>query len=257
MKLTSTVMVHTCLKFDYPIVESIKNRLEFCDEVVVLATPPDDGTFDLVSSLASKEKRIKIVTADWEMDKGRTKFHTLTPFLSTAVKEGWVIHCDADEIIHENSFQLIRNLVNKDENKFYAFKRLNVFGDFDHIVAPSSIHQPCGVSVMRLARCGNYPDAHQEGFYNAKRNCYDYRDSLIMFHYSYVRKPEVMLDKVIDMQTFFCEGKIDGRILKQKAIEKYNPFDFVPKRDLVKFTPNHPKVMTEWIEQRRGLFLGV
>ena len=57
-------MVRNAVKFDYPIVESIKSILPIVDEYMVAVGNSDDGTLELIRSINSP--KIKIIETIWD-----------------------------------------------------------------------------------------------------------------------------------------------------------------------------------------------
>jgi len=65
MKISGFTFAKGAMKFEYPIVESIKSMLPICDEVIVnIGLPDDDGTLKAIKGI--KNKKIKIITTPWD-----------------------------------------------------------------------------------------------------------------------------------------------------------------------------------------------
>lgn len=64
MKVSGFTFIRNAIDYDYPIVEAIKSILPLCDEVIVAVGNSDDGTLDLIKSIASDD-RIRIIETVW------------------------------------------------------------------------------------------------------------------------------------------------------------------------------------------------
>lgn len=68
MKLSGYVTTRNTVEMDYPMEESLKSLLEFCDEVVVMdSSNGNDSTKDVLSDLKKQNNNLKLYTAnvDW------------------------------------------------------------------------------------------------------------------------------------------------------------------------------------------------
>ena len=65
--LSGFTIVRNAIKLDFPIVPAIQSVLEMCDEVVVNVGRSEDGTRDLVASIA--DPRVRILDSEWDFTK--------------------------------------------------------------------------------------------------------------------------------------------------------------------------------------------
>jgi len=102
-----------CIRQDYPFAESITSMLGFCDQVVVVDGGSDDGTWETLESLASKDERVVIHKQTRDMSDSRfAVFDGLQKALARALCGGeFCWQQDSDEIVHENDYEKVRNLV--------------------------------------------------------------------------------------------------------------------------------------------------
>jgi glycosyltransferase involved in cell wall biosynthesis len=102
-----------CIRQRYPFEESIASMLGFCDQVVVVDGGSDDGTWETLESIASKDERVIIHKQDRDMSDSRfAVFDGLQKALARALCGGeFCWQQDSDEIVHENDYEKVRNLV--------------------------------------------------------------------------------------------------------------------------------------------------
>jgi glycosyltransferase involved in cell wall biosynthesis len=102
-----------CYKNQYPWEQSVQSMLGLCDEVVVVDGGSTDGTWEKLKSWAESEPRLVIdqVNRDWDdprfavfdgQQKAESRHRCTMDFC-------WQL--DADEVIHEDDYEKIRNLL--------------------------------------------------------------------------------------------------------------------------------------------------
>ena len=64
MKVSGFTFVRNAVKYDYPVVESIRSILPAVDEFIVNVGRCDDGTLELIRSI--RDPKIKIVESVWD-----------------------------------------------------------------------------------------------------------------------------------------------------------------------------------------------
>jgi glycosyltransferase involved in cell wall biosynthesis len=105
---------YNCVTHKYPFVESITSLLDVCDEVVVVDGGSTDGTWEVLSEMSKENPRLKIHQnlIDWS----NPRFAYLSDGMQKAYARNLCMgdFCwqqDVDEVIHENDYQKIRNLL--------------------------------------------------------------------------------------------------------------------------------------------------
>ena len=109
MKVSGFTFVRNAVKFDYPVVESIKSILPVCNEFIVSVGNSEDGTLELIKSIESP--KIKIYESFWD-DSQRTGGRILAIETNKALKQvspdsDWAFYIQADEVVHEKYFDNI------------------------------------------------------------------------------------------------------------------------------------------------------
>jgi hypothetical protein len=120
---------YNCIKQNYPFVQSIESMLGFCDEICVVDGGSTDGTYETLLKLAAETAvqdpktgepvlkiRVKQVKRDWDdprfavfdgMQKAEARSMCTSEFC-------WQM--DSDEVVHEDDYDMIRNLCEKIPN---------------------------------------------------------------------------------------------------------------------------------------------
>lgn len=247
--LCGVILAKDCIKYDYSIKESILSMLGVCDYVIVAYVYSEDGTLDEILSIDADNIKILYLTEeDWNFYQDK---HRLSYLTNAAIQEAdrmgftYCLSIQADEILHEDSYKSIREAVQSNYEAF-LINRINLWKDCNHQLNVPQDRKPCSTEVIRLAKScyRTYDDA--ESFYAPANYIID--DAFI-FHYGFVRKKEVMKDKIINMQCGVF-GMADYDQMLNKC-EVFNPnLWFNPETDLIKIQMEHPKVMQKWILSR-------
>ena len=102
-----------CLRQNYPFEASIKSMLGFCDEVVVVDGGSDDGTWESLVKLSEEENRLKIhkEARDWNHKRFAVYDGMQKALARSLCTKNFCWQQDSDEIVHEDDYQKIRNLI--------------------------------------------------------------------------------------------------------------------------------------------------
>lgn len=246
-KLGGIVFCIDPIKYDYSIKESIECLAELCDNVIVLDAGSEDGSIELLKSLESE--KVKLICLDrgqhWDKIRGREKLSFFQNMALEYLDTDYYYLQQADECTSEDSFPAIREAMESDHEAF-MITRHNLWGDCNHILNVEPDRQPCSTQVIRLAKTTypSYDDGESVGCWNV---CMDWVDKIIMYHYGFVRKKEVMKEKIINMQERVFEIDHD------KKLDGMEVFDYRAWHDdnsLAPMQATHPKFMQEWIKTR-------
>lgn len=257
-KLGGSTFVWNGIKQDYNFKETIQCLAELCDEVSVVYGG-DDGTEEEVQALMfslsdhyENKKFIwsKILQEEWQTQVGREK---LSYFSNQAIENfshdvEWNIYIQADEILHEDSFPLIRQAIEHDVEAYFC-KRYNLWKDPYHMLNVVQERKPCSTEVIRLAkkqyRCVD--DAESLGVPNV--HIFGVVESFEIFHMGFVRDRVKHLEKIRHMQTeVFLWGDFDEKAKNCEELQPDRWFD--PDKDLLPIPKSLPKFIQAWAAER-------
>lgn len=260
MKISGYSFVRNATQLDYPIRESIGSILPICDEFVIAYCVGDPGDTTLQEIQALNSDKIKIIKADWEPDK--FQHNTLYSYLSDVAKNqcsgDWLFYLQADEVVHEQYLRTIQHAcetyVNDKNVDGFLFNYRHFWGDYNHCFTHHGWY-PKEIRIIRnSSEIHSWKDAqsfrkysefepttafYANGNYTQKLNVVAL--TAYIYHYGWVRHPEVMLRKHIGFK------KTQGKSFEAPAdkIIDYGAMDLAPK-----FSGTHPQIM----QQRISLF---
>ena len=106
---------YNCIKQNYPFIESIKSMLGFCNEVCIVDGGSTDGTLEILNDLITNDSRIKVkvVERDWSHPRFAVYDGLQKAEARSLCTGDFCWQMDSDEIVHENDYQKITNLLKK------------------------------------------------------------------------------------------------------------------------------------------------
>lgn len=247
-KLGGTLFIHNGIEFDYCFMEAIRCLQEFCDEVVVVNVGSTDGTTQQLQDLVTAGPTTKIVHLPknvWESYHGKEKLAIFTnmalPYLTGC---DYYFNLQADEIVHENSYEAIREAIQTDKEAFLA-RRINLWGSpFTKLVVPES-RMPCSTAIIRLARLEYRSVGDGESIQAPAES--DYLEKIRIFHMGFVRKRSIMKHKIMHMQeNVFCMDH-DPKLDKS---EIFDPSLWFTGDELATLKEPLPKIIQRWALER-------
>ena len=99
MKISGFTIVRNAVKFNYPVVASIRSILPICDEFIVNVGDSQDGTLELIRSIGSP--KIRIIQTQWDMGQGSQVLSQQTNLTLKECRGDWAFYLQSDEVIHE------------------------------------------------------------------------------------------------------------------------------------------------------------
>lgn len=248
-KLCGVIIAKNAIKYDYCVKESILSMLGVCDYVICAYVESEDNTLEILEGIdAQNFKILKLMEDDWNFYNDK---HRLSYITNIAIQEAdrmgfaYVLYVQADEVLHEDSYLPIRKAI-EENHEGYLCNRINLWKSPNLYIDVPQERKPCSTEVIRLAKASYraYDDAE-----NISAQVHSLLDDVVIWHYGFVRKAEVMKDKITNMQvSVFGMGSADEKLTWS---ETFNPdFWFNPLTDLKPIKGEHPKVIQEWIKTR-------
>jgi hypothetical protein len=264
MKVTGFTFIRNAVKFDYPVAEAIRSILPVCDDFVVAVGNSDDGTEELVRNI--DRNKIMIINTVWDdspaMKTGGRVFaaETNKAFRAIPADSDWAFYIQGDEAVHEKYLDTIREsmLKWKDHREVdgLLFNYLHFYGSYDY-VAISPRWYTNEIRVIRNDRSvWSYRDA--QGFRKGDNQKLNVKPvDAYIYHYGWVKEPEVMMRKVKNAKSFYTGDKGEGEDDLSEGLnrlKKLNKFDYSSIDALSRFDGTHPAVMQEHIKRKNWSF---
>lgn len=239
---------------DYCFLETLDCLYDLCDEVSVVYGGTD-GTVEAINKWIGlkdwSNKRIHAATiseAEWEAQKGREKLSYFSNLAIDMLNTDWIFYLQCDEILHEDSFQFVREAIKNEECAAFFVKRLNLWFDPYHTLNVPQERKPCSSEVIRLTRsqfrC--IDDAESVGV-TGKVGILGDIDTMMIFHMGFVRDGKKHLVKIKNMLTQVFGWENDKRA---ENCDTFIPERFFSREDVVPIPRPLPKYIEDWVKER-------
>jgi glycosyltransferase involved in cell wall biosynthesis len=254
IKISGFTYVRNGFKYGYPFIPSIKSLLPLVDELIVVVGDSEDNTREAIVGL--NDEKIKIIDTVWDDDlrvSGKI-FAQQSNLGLRHITGDWAIHLQVDEVLHESTHELLRQMIAKaeqdQETEGLLFPFYHFWGDFRHIRNTRKTH-PFEIRAFRnTGKIRSYKDSQgfrkyssQEAYDNGEKGekLRVINSQVPVFHYSYSRNPSLMKKKAEYFNRFWH----DDEWVKNNSTEQ--PFDFNDVDKLEVFDQEHPVYMKETI----------
>lgn len=256
--LGGSLFIRNAVRFGYCVIEALESLYELCDEISVLECGSDDGTDHLLREWIYSKLGGKKIHAEfghkWEVGEKYDRLAILANVARSKLTTDWHFMLQADEVVHESSFPVIRQLIELGPNAYFC-RRFNLFTSPDVHVRLDSKKKPCGDIVCRLARIRFQVvgDAESIGVEEGRND--ENIGRILIFHYGYVREGAKHIAKAIDMQSwFFGPGsQPDQRIVKMRDEGNvFHPEVYFQPEDVEPIPVPHPKFAASYAARLRS-----
>lgn len=251
MKISGFTFVRNAVKYDYPVVESITSILPIVDEFIVCVGNCDDGTLQLIESIASP--KIKIIHSTWDdslREGGRVlAFETDKALAAVDPIADWAFYLQADEVVHEDDHAAILAAAHEYQNdtavEGLLFRYVHFYGTYDYI-GDSRRWYGHEIRIVRNNKnvC-SYRDA--QGFRSLdQKKLHVKKIDARIFHYGWVRHPHKQLEKLNSFYRLWS-----GNNYEAPPLATADQFDFFNDADsLAVFNGTHPATMKNRIQEK-------
>lgn len=244
MRIVGCSLVANALKLDFPILEALGSILPLCDELIVNVGPSDDDTLDLVRGLG--DPRLKIIEGRWDRSIGSAMLAVETQRALDEARGDWAIYIQADEILHEDGVELLRQAIQRaDRDKIVEgllVDFVHFYGTPDWVGASRSWYRREVRAVRLVAGLKSKGDA--QGFRAEDGRRVRARSSrATYYHYGWARPLAALRNKQATDDQLYHSGT--G---KRTPLGERLPADVGLRR----FTGRHPAGMDSWIAARRS-----
>lgn len=257
MKVSGFTFVRNVVKYDYPVVESIRSVLPVVDEFIVNVGRCDDGTLELIRSIG--DPKIKIVESIWDetlREDGLIYAQQTNIALAHCIGD-WAFYIQADEVVHEDDLPVIqeamRHHLGNPEVKGLLFRYLHFIADY-WSTNPWYYHK--AVRIIRnngeVESCGDAVGFHlkatQQYLQSGPKEWIAPSNGRV-FHYGWVKDPKTMTEKKREQVAVYHGG---GHVPAAEAKQlSHDSFQFEDYAMLKEFGGSHPVVMADRLQSSR------
>ncbi len=247
--LAGTLFVYEGIKFDYCYKEALQCLLNFCDKVFVIAGGEDE-TYEIIQKEYAGKVWLNYISKEaWNEQKGKEKLNYFTNIPIQRSEEAgykYQFNLQADEIVHEKSYEAIRKAVAANQDAFMC-TRVNLWGSPYTELNVTNDRMPCSPQVIRLAKT-QYLSCGDAESVDAPAN-FDFVNDIRVYHMGFVRDRKIMKSKVINMQEAVFginhDPKLDG-------IDYFEPERWFSKDELKYINEPLPLLIQDWAKERNN-----
>lgn len=251
-KISGYVCVRNAIRHDYCVELAIRSLAPVCDEIVACDSESDDGTNEMLQALRTDVPQLRVENIPWQHPVGDP--YCVIKWMNRArllLKHEYQLYLDADELLNDDplTYKTIREFA--DAGKCGWFYRINFIRDIRTIIPRDVV---CGWKVARLGPSSYFmpADEQQKGRQcELRAEAFDH-PSFVIYHLGFLRKQEVMLGKIKDVQHMFF-GTYDRTI--EQAIDEGKPYwYYVQWKDrLLTHDGRYPLIAHDWLKERGAL----
>jgi glycosyltransferase involved in cell wall biosynthesis len=246
--LGGTLFVHNAISQDYCLEEAVRSLQALCDKVVILDAGSTDGTAELVRSFWNDNTTIALLDEKlWNAQQGRQKLSHFTNKAIAILDTDYNFNLQADEVVHEGSFDAIRKAVEKGHES-YLCHRINLWGSTKHQLDVPHERKPVGTHIVRLAKTNymSYDDAQDIACHEV---CTEFFDQIRIYHMGFVRDKYKHCDKVKNMQeNIFQFAEMDIKVQEMNGV--FDAWKHFSKDDIIPIKEPLPIFVQDWARER-------
>ena len=252
MYISGFTFVRNAVRYDYPVTESIRSLLPLVDELIVCLGNSNDETASLIASL--NDPKIRIIHSVWDdtLREGGRVLAVETDKAKSAVspQADWAIYLQADEVLHESDYGIIRKSMEKylhdRDTEGLLFNYIHFYGSYQYTGDSRRWYRHEIRIIRNDPAIRSYRDA--QGFRKNGRKLKVKKVNASVYHYGWVKNPLQQLEK----QKSFHKLWHDDTWVKEKVAAP--EFDYSEIDSLSEFKGTHPVVMNDRIQKMNWPF---
>ncbi|MBF0367308.1 MAG: hypothetical protein HQK50_17160, partial [Oligoflexia bacterium] len=247
-KLYGFTLLRNGVKYDYPFKESFSSLAPLVEKLYVALGDSEDVSEEALAALPIFPK-IKLIRTMWDLslrEGGLIMSEQTNVALNTLRREvkeegAWGFYIQADEVIHESDYEIIKRDIERAHSLGYEAVRFRYlhFWQTHAQIAINKKWYPSEIRAIRLSKSTieSWGDAQSFRGIDADKI---YDSDAYIFHYGHVREGDSYRSKKADILKLYHR---DGRLKKYKRREAR--YDRQTK--CIAFCGFHPQVMKERI----------
>jgi glycosyltransferase involved in cell wall biosynthesis len=249
-KVSGFTICRNSVKLGFPFRESILSLAPLCEEIVIALDDQGDGTGAAIEELRAKVEpacKLVIVKSPWDMNniKSGQELSRQTNIALDACQNEIVFYLQSDEVIHEEDYSIIKkDLQLMNESKKVAslsLTWLHFYGDIRSVVFSRKWYRREIRAFKKSSGLRSYLDA--QGFRiidaNGTRRLPTLLSKARIFHYGYVRPPDMMAKKSNENHKQWS-GKDESFTAEDIYREQFG---------IRPYEQTHPAIMKSYIEK--------
>jgi len=242
MLISGFTIARNVIKYNYPIVESIKSILPICDEFIINVGDSEDRTFELMRSI--KSDKIRVVKNTWDMSMGKEVLSFQTNLALKECKGDWAFYLQSDEVIHEHDLGklkklMVENIDNSDVDAI-RFRWLHFYGSYYRYRIDYGWYQKQDRIIRNNGEMESFGDAfgfHRKDGKDIKRM----NSGCLLYHYGWVHSNEQMTERRKNAEDIGFTSLTDQ--------EREDAYDYGDLKRFVPYFGSHPQGMAQLIAQ--------
>jgi hypothetical protein len=199
MKVSGFTIVRNAVKYNYPVVESIRSILPICDEFIVNIGDCEDGTVDLIAGM--KSDKIRIIHNAWDMSQKSEVLSHQTNLALAVCAGDWAFYLQSDEVIHEDDWGKLKNAMRRYRDDYRVdalrFQWLHFYGSYFRYRIDSGWYQKQDRIIRNNGQMESFGDAfgfrRKDGQPLRRKNT-----GCLVYHYGWVQPVDVMAKRRVN-----------------------------------------------------------
>lgn len=242
MKISGFTIVRNAIKFNYPVVESIRSLLPVCDEFIVNVGDSQDATLALIQSI--KDPKIKIICHRWDMSMGEEVLAYQTNLALKECQGDWAFYLQSDEVIHEDDLKPLVDVMHRELHNQHtdalALRWLHFYGSYWRYRIDAGWFQKNDRIIRNNGQIESYGDAG--GFRRKDLKPLRRKFTLfLLYHYGWVQANDIMSKRRLNA--------IEIGFARADAPRQTQFYDFGDLDRFPAYFGSHPAVMKGIIQQ--------
>ncbi len=245
MRVSGFTIIRNGVKLQYPAVEAITSVLPLCDEFIVAVGKSEDGTLELIKSIASD--KIRIIETVWDLSMGQEVLSHQTNIALSHCRGDWAFYVQTDEVIHEADLAKLKRCMEKYLNDptvdALRFKWLHFYGSHWRYRIDKGWYQKQDRIIRNNKQVRSFGDAF--GFERIDHKPLQSRyTGCLLYHYGWVFSEELMGKRRINQGEIWS---VDRQKEKETGRYCYGDLERFPV-----YFGTHPAVMKELIARHEA-----